>query len=693
MSAENQNNQEPNLFKEALQQNPRQQKKAVLDMFKAFSSALRMIPLYPATHPMVKGAIEKATTEITLFVSKFGDMSIDMMDNNVMLYEEVLEEAADASKNLIVNLKKFSIQGLLFKQDFGAEELEKFLRLLVQKPEELEKRGGLKQAIIDDQITNIQIIEVRYARITEDEEVKQKGDGGGGGGGDVPGGVVPAVEGEGAPEGKKGKDIVGMVSDFLGGKSDVVPEKELISLEFKKHTKRLVKQLLKLVGPQKAVEEVIKIIKERFDKAGLSEDEQAPYLDKVKTETIKLKQPKVTKQQMVSQLKKLQEENVALKSKLKNVDGMVDEKVGEVTQELIHENRKIKKEKDRINSVLKHVAEGLVIVDNDGKVMLLNQAAEDLLGVDKESKIGQNILEGLHDEHVVSLSKDKQHNVEIELAGSSEDTKKTLRASSAVIENEEGETVGMVSVLSDITKQKEVNKMKDAFVSNVSHELRAPLISIQKSLSLILDTADKEKLDPQQKQFLEIASNNATRLTELVNDLLDVAKLEAGRMKAEFASTSLVTVVDSVVDMLGVWANSRGISLEKQIPDTLNMDIDAKMLNQVFTNLIGNAVKFTPEGGKVILSAEDMGKEVKICVSDTGCGIPKESLDCIFEKFEQSKTVPVAGSPKGTGLGLSIVKEIVGLHGGKIWAESEDGNGTQFYFVLPKEREVLDIRD
>ncbi|MFH2138843.1 MAG: ATP-binding protein [Candidatus Omnitrophota bacterium] len=694
MSDEHQKN---HAFTEALK-NDKIIKTKIRDFFKAFSSALRIVPLYPAAHPMVKGAIEKATIELTAFLAKFGDMSLDIMEHNVMFYGELLEDVADASKSLITNLKKFHIQGLLFKQGLSKEELEKFLEVLVLKPEDADKKGGVKNILEEKQIENVQIIEVHYARITEDEEVKKiqeatgvTGEGKGTGEGIGEGAGIG--EGIGAGTGTGKKDIVGMVSDFLGGQSELMPEKELISLEFKKHARRLVKQFLELVGPEKAVEEVIEIIKERFDQAGFTDVEQVPLLKKIEAETIRLKQPKVTKKQLENELKKTQKENLALKSELKNIEGFVEKRVAEATQVLMSENRKIKKDKERINSVLRNIAEGLVIVDNDGKVMALNPAAEVLLGVNKEEKIGNNILEGLKDEHIVSLSKDKLQEIEIELSGPNDATKKTLRASTAVIENENGQAVGMVSVLSDVTKEKEINKMKDAFVSNVSHELRAPLISIQKSLGLILDTANKGGMDAQQKQFLEIASNNAKRLTELVNDLLDISKLEAGKMHLECTRDSLSLIVSGVFDLIGAWAQSREVKLEKNIDESIEFDVDSKMMNQVFTNLVGNAIKFTPAGGSVVLSAQPKDKLIEICVADTGCGIPSESLVRIFEKFEQSKTVPIEGSPKGTGLGLAIVKEIIELHGGKIWVESELGKGSRFYFTIPKEKELLDIRD
>jgi len=658
------------------------EERIVFDLMKTFASTLRKMPLYPPTHPIIKDSLIKLFLQLSEFFTVYGKVEFNILDNNILFYGQPLEGIQSAAKNLIADLKKVNIEGMTFMPGLGEIELGKFLNVLTLKPEAIAESGGLKALFAKENISHIIQSEVRYARIKEEEEIAKKGQGA-----KIAGGTD-----DGSSEGKS-KDIVAEVSNFLSGKSDVVPHKESISFEFKKNARRLVKQMLKLIGPEKAIDEALKIIEKRFNRAGFTEEEREFYIEKLKKETIRLKAPKVSKKQLEQQLHVLTNENEKLKAKLEKVDELTKQQVEKVTEDLVKENRKVKKEKERINSVLKNVSEGLVIVDKEGKVLLLNPAAERLMGVDKEDKVGQHILEGLKEEQIVSFSKDKKQAIEIELAGPSQDTKKTLRASTAVIESEEGETIGMVSVLSDITKQKDLERMKDAFVSHVSHELRTPLISIQKSLGLILE-GGSDKLDEQQKQFLEIASNNATRLTSLVNDLLDVAKLESGRMSLNYAHIKLGTIVDDTFNMVKGWADTRGVCLEKVGVENIELDADAKMLNQVFTNLIGNAIKFTPQGGKITVSAEVLDKgQLKISVSDTGCGIPAESLGTVFNKFEQVRSVDPQTSVKGTGLGLAIVKEIVELHGGTVEAESELGKGANFFFIIPKQKEVLDIRD
>ena len=652
------------------------EERKLIDLFKSFSSALRKIPLYPESHPMVQESILKLFTGIDVFVTEHAELAIDTLDAAVLICGQQVEALQAVAHEVTHDFKKFNVEGIVFKRGLTEPELGTCLRILTLKPEQIKEKGDIKQVLSEAGVTHVHLTEVKYARITDDEEVGKKGE----------------LSSEAAPPALEPQDIVAQVADFLGGTSNDVPRKDMVAYEFKQHARRIVKQLLKLVGPEKAIEEIIRFIEERFAIIGFTPEEQNGFVEKVRKEIIKVRLPRVSKRAVEKELAALRAENKQLKENLRDVDARVQQEVVRATQALTIENKKIKIEKQRINSVLRHVAEGLIIVDNDGKVLVLNPAAEQLMGMSKEDKVGKHILEGLREEQMVGLAKDQQHEIEIELAGPSAGTKKTLRASSAVIENEAGQTIGMVSVLSDITKQKELDRMKDSFVSNVSHELRAPLISIKKSIELILENS-KDAVPAEMKQFLNIANNNATRLTALVNDLLDMAKLEAGGMKPACQTVNGLELVKSVFEMLGVWSQTRGVTLVPEVPAELTFDADQKMISQVVTNLVGNAIKFTPRGGSVTVRGWQDGDKVKVSVIDTGCGIPADSVERIFEKFEQAKSIRSPDTPKGTGLGLAIVKEIVTLHGGSIRVESQEGHGSTFTFEMPQRHEVLDIRD
>jgi len=343
-------------------------------------------------------------------------------------------------------------------------------------------------------------------------------------------------------------------------------------------------------------------------------------------------------------------------------------------------------EKQNTDAVIRSVAEGLLVVDSKGKVIMMNPAAEKLLGVSKKEKMGKDLMEGIKDEQLVSLVKDQKEQAgrEIELVSQDDETKKILRASSAVIENEAGQTVGMVSVLSDITKQKELDRMKSNFVASVSHELRTPLVAIEKSIALILGKTVGD-VPPAQEQFLAIADRNLKRLSRLINDLLDLSKLEAGRMELKKENVIIERIFTEVMETLDTWAKAKSVELKKAAEEGLpEVPADPDRLTQVLTNLVGNAIKFTPQQGSITLKAR-LNKEagcIEVRVSDTGIGISPENIPKVFDKFYQIGE-RVSTDISGTGIGLSIAKEIVELHGGKIWVESKKGEGTTFAFTLP----------
>ena len=365
---------------------------------------------------------------------------------------------------------------------------------------------------------------------------------------------------------------------------------------------------------------------------------------------------------------------------------------------LQHELQRTLDHKERVDNVIRSLAKGLVVVDNEGRIQMMNPAAERLLSTGQQDKRGTPLGESLKDEHILALTKgpllDETSGItkEIEVKSINDETRRILQASSAVIENEEGKTVGMVSVLSDITKQKRLDEMQSKFVTHVSHELRTPLVAIEQSLHLLLGRETGE-ITPEQEKFLSIAQRNISRLSHLVNDLLDVAKFEAGHMKLHPIPFKICDMAHHVVETVRSWAENKEVSIEEKFPEAdVEVEADPDSLIQVVTNLVGNAIKFTPETGKITLEVdprymdEAVSKEpcVAIRVRDTGSGISAEDQEKIFKKFEQGSRPAPQEAVGSTGLGLTIAKEIVEMHGGKIWVESKEGEGSLFAFVIPR---------
>ncbi len=231
-------------------------------------------------------------------------------------------------------------------------------------------------------------------------------------------------------------------------------------------------------------------------------------------------------------------------------------------------------------------------------------------------------------------------------------------------------------------KLKMVDKMKSDFYSSMSHELRTPLTSIKEGINLLREGAGGA-VPEKQKRLLAILSEESKRLIDLVNSLLDLSKMEAGMMTYSYEPGSLAPLIERAATEMIPLVEARKIAFRKEVEAKLPMiKVDRERILQVLRNLIGNAVKFTPEGGQVRVVARLMNREIEISVSDTGPGIKKENLTTIFEKFRQA---PFRHSNRiqGTGLGLAIVKHVIDAHGGRVWAESEPGQGASFIFVLP----------
>lgn len=231
-------------------------------------------------------------------------------------------------------------------------------------------------------------------------------------------------------------------------------------------------------------------------------------------------------------------------------------------------------------------------------------------------------------------------------------------------------------------KLNELDKMKSEFFSTMSHELRTPLTSIKEGSGLLLEGTAGPITDKQRK-VLAIVAEESSRLIHLVNSLLDISKMEAGMMTYNFMPTSLPPLIQKAMMEIMPLVESQKIRLEAKINEHLPaLSADPERILQALRNLIGNAVKYTPEGGRVTVSAIQRDGKVEVSVADTGPGIPSDDLTSIFEKFKQGSQ---KGSRpfKGTGLGLAIVKHIILSHGGRIWAESSPGQGSTFFFVLP----------
>ena len=355
--------------------------------------------------------------------------------------------------------------------------------------------------------------------------------------------------------------------------------------------------------------------------------------------------------------------------------------------------RDIATEKSKIKTIINCMGDGVLVCDRDSCIVLSNPAASRMLKVSESSLIG-NMLpqDNLHPElskiiqETLTTAEKTYTSVSQELS-IGESGEIFLRAHTAPVRNDLNETLGSVTVLQDISHLKELDKMKSEFIAMVAHELRAPLAAVEQQLTVILNKMAGDVTE-KQEQLLSRAKERTRGLLTLIKDLLDLSKIEAGMMVQYKEPLSLQEVVQKVVDLMRAEADAKKLDLEFTVPPELPLiNADRNSMEGTFTNLISNAIKYTPEGGKIWVTLNEEGGFIKATVSDTGIGIKKEDLPRIFDKFYRVKTVETR-QIVGTGLGLSIVKSIVDAHLGSISVESEEANGTIFTVLLPKESKL-----
>ena len=352
--------------------------------------------------------------------------------------------------------------------------------------------------------------------------------------------------------------------------------------------------------------------------------------------------------------------------------------------------RDIATEKSKIKTIINCMGDGVLVCDRDSCIVLSNPAASRMLKVPESSLIGNFLPQcNLHSELSKMIQEslattDKSYSSVSQELSLGESGEIFLRAHTAPVQNDLGETMGSVTVLQDISHLKELDKMKSEFIAMVTHELRAPIAAVEQQLTVILNKMAGE-ITEKQGQLLSRAKERIKGLLTLIKDLLDLSKIEAGMMVQYKEPLHLHEVVQKVVDLMRAEAEAKKLDLQFTAPPQLSLiSADRNSMEGIFTNLISNAIKYTPEGGKVWVHLEEEGGFVKATVSDTGIGIKKEDLSRIFDKFYRVKTVETR-QIVGTGLGLSIVKSVVDAHLGSIFVESEEGGGTIFTVLLPKE--------
>lgn len=371
-------------------------------------------------------------------------------------------------------------------------------------------------------------------------------------------------------------------------------------------------------------------------------------------------------------------------------------------EDLEQAKAEITEEKAKDEAILASLGDGLIAAGSDGRIIMMNAQAEALLGIKASEAVGRDfseIVPGCDEAHTPMPRAQQPLAACLELSRKTVSTAFYRRrdgsffpaAITASPIQRAGRTLGAIQIFRDVTREKEVDRMKTEFISVVSHELRTPLTVIREGVSLVMDGVLGATTD-EQRNFLLMALKDIDRLGRIINNLLDISKIEAGKVELRRAEIDLAEAADHVLETFAARARTAGLELRKDFSAApLRVYADRDKLVQVFTNLVSNALKFT-EKGSIEISIRDEESQVVCGVRDTGRGISPENLKRVFGKFQQFGGKAVTGE-KGTGLGLSIARGIVQLHQGQIWVESVQGEGTVFFFSIPKLTPLQAVKD
>ncbi len=338
-------------------------------------------------------------------------------------------------------------------------------------------------------------------------------------------------------------------------------------------------------------------------------------------------------------------------------------------------------EQGKLAAVLAGMTDGVAIVDADGKIQLINPAAKRMFQVSESEALGHSVVEVLRHHQLVELwqrcsETSEQQSTTLELSV------EHLFLQSIALPLGEAMQGSILLLFQDLTQIRRLETIRRDFVSNVSHELRTPLAS----LKALAETLNEGALEdpPAARRFLLRMDTEIDTLTQMVQELLELSRIESGRVPLKRRPRSPMELLQAPVERMRLQAERAGLNMSLECTEDLPaVSADAERITQVLVNLLHNAIKFTPPGGQITVSAKKQGEWVVFSVQDSGVGIPSQDLTRIFERFYKADRARSGG---GTGLGLSIARHVVEAHGGRIWVDSIKGQGSTFYFTLPVQR-------
>lgn len=396
--------------------------------------------------------------------------------------------------------------------------------------------------------------------------------------------------------------------------------------------------------------------------------------------------------QLAQNFNVMTESLIRANQKIRKYAATLEDKVKDRTIKLARSLTEVREEKDRINAILQSIGDGVFVIDKDNKITIFNKAATEISGFSEKEVVGKKydkvlkfiweksgkVNDGFIKEAIRTgkVTKVKNHTVLIRKDGK----RVAVADSAAPFKDKKGKIIGCVVVFRDVTRERRISQMESEFVSIASHQLRTPITAIQWLMERILK---KEKISKKGREYLDSIHTSAQRLNTLVNLLLNVSKIEVGKISVSFAESEIVEFVKSYLEEWKALCVKKKLTLVfKKYPKTLKVFTDNNLFRNVLQSLVSNAIEYTLEKGRIEVSLEKKENSFLLVVNDTGIGIPKKEQATIFEKFTRGSNAKLLKTD-GTGLGLYFTKQVVKLLGGKIWLKSEENKGTTFYVELP----------
>lgn len=359
--------------------------------------------------------------------------------------------------------------------------------------------------------------------------------------------------------------------------------------------------------------------------------------------------------------------------------GQLAQAFNEMSLSLKETVRTISAERSRLSTILSSLADGVIITDSEGVIVLSNPAAGKLFGFKKDEALGRHFIEVIHDYEIDELLRSclkikREQTTQLESGTRS----RFLRIIALPLKTDRS-TTGALVLFQDLTELRSLQTMRRELVGNISHELRTPLSTIKAIVETLKDGAigDKEVVGG----FLNSIDSEVDRMAQIVAELTELSRIETGKAEFNLEETNLNLLVKETMTQLSPYAERQGVAVASDLLNNLpEVTADRERIRQVVTNLLHNAIKFSPQEGRVVISTRQEGGHVSVSIADKGIGIAKEDLPHVFERFYKADKSRSGG---GTGLGLAIAKHIVQAHGGDISVQSEEGKGSTFRFTLP----------